>query len=274
MSHVPPKTRSAIGSFVRILLSAGILLALLVPARATPVFAYGLASISITDASLAEGDSGTSNMIFTLTRSGDTSSAIEISYATADASAVAGTDYTATTGTVIIASGATTATVAVPIIGNTLAQSDRSFSLNLTGVTNYYGPPVTLAAKTDFATGAYPRSVAVGDVNGDGKPDLAVVTSGSSVSVLLNTTATGAATPSFAPKSDFPTGRDARSVAVGDVNGDGKPDLAVANYVDNSVSVLFNTTLPGATTPSFAAKTDFATGRCSPGVQPRWRWGM
>ena len=49
------------------------------------------------------------------------------------------------------------------------------------------------------------------------------------MSVLLNTTAPGAATPSFAAKQDFTTGSGPVSVAVGDLNGDGKPDLVVAN---------------------------------------------
>ena len=84
--------------------------------------------------------------------------------------------------------------------------------------------------------------------------------SGNTVSVLLNTTAPGAATPSFAAQQTFATGSDPISVTAADVNGDGKPDLIVANANDNTVSVLLNTTLPGAATPSFAAQQTFATG--------------
>ena len=119
----------------------------------------------------------------------------------------------------------------------------------------------SFAAKQDFAMGASPASVTVGDLNGDGKLDLAVANEDSNtVSVLLNTTAPGAATPSFAAKQDFATGAKPLSVTLGDLNGDGKPDLAVANNGSNTVSVLLNTTVPGAATPSFAAKQDFATG--------------
>ena len=118
----------------------------------------------------------------------------------------------------------------------------------------------SFAAQQDFATGFGPKSVAAGDVNGDGKLDLVVANfSANTVSVLLNTTAPGAATPSFAAKQDFATGTNPYSVTVGDLNGDGKLDLVVANGA-NTVSVLLNTTTPGATTPSFAAKQDFATG--------------
>jgi hypothetical protein len=71
-------------------------------------------------------------------------------------------------------------------------------------------------------------------------------------SILLNTTATGATTPTFAPKLPSPTGSDPRSVSIGDINGDGKPDLAVANTGSDSASILLNTTATGATTPTFA----------------------
>ena len=119
----------------------------------------------------------------------------------------------------------------------------------------------SFAAKQDFATGEAPLFVALGDLNGDGKLDLAVANlNASTVSVLLNTTNPGASTPGFAAKQDVDTGPNPRSVTVGDLNGDGKPDLAVANVGSNTVSVLLNNTAPGAATTSFAAKQDFAVG--------------
>jgi autotransporter-associated beta strand protein len=119
----------------------------------------------------------------------------------------------------------------------------------------------SFADKQDFATGSKPNSVSLGDLNGDGMPDLAVANySSNTVSVLLNTTEPGAVTPSFADKQDFITGSVPSCVSLGDVNGDGKLDLAVTNWDSNTVSVLLNTTVPGATTPSFAAMQDFGVG--------------
>ncbi len=117
----------------------------------------------------------------------------------------------------------------------------------------------TFATQVAFPTGTNPASASIGDINGDGKPDLAVGNNSSKVSILLNTTATGATTPTFAPQVTFPTG-DARSVSISDINGDGKPDLAVANFNSGNVSILLNTTPTNATTPTFATKVNFTTG--------------
>jgi hypothetical protein len=121
----------------------------------------------------------------------------------------------------------------------------------------------SFAPKVDFATGVQPRSVAIGDLNGDSKPDLVVANASSdNISVLRNTSSSGSITAgSFAPKVDFATGDVPSSVAIGDLDGDGKPDLAMANEVSNNVSVLRNTSSSGSITAgSFAPTVDFAAG--------------
>jgi hypothetical protein len=112
----------------------------------------------------------------------------------------------------------------------------------------------TPSAASPVAAGAGPLSVAVGDFNGDGIPDLAIANSiGSNVSVLL-----GDGTGGFVPAlgSPFATGVDPTWVAVGDFNGDGNQDLAIANGA-GSVTVLLGDGTGGFTA---AVGSPFAAG--------------
>jgi hypothetical protein len=126
---------------------------------------------------------------------------------------------------------------------------------------------VSFAKQQVLTVGASPVSVAAADFNGDGKPDAAVVNSFSiSISVFLNTTATGAATPSFTAQQTYTTGLGPATIAAADVDGDGKPDLIITNQTDATASVLINTTPTGATSASFATQQTFATGKDPVGV--------
>ncbi len=91
------------------------------------------------------------------------------------------------------------------------------------------------------ASGA--RSVAVADLNHDGKLDLVVAGSdGGNPSVGIVSVLLGIGDGTFQPAVTYDTGVSAggwaNSVAIADFDGDGKPDLVVANYPDNTVGVL------------------------------------
>src|SRR6266566_3096794 len=101
----------------------------------------------------------------------------------------------------------------------------------------------TFQAPRTFPVGIHPAQVAVGDFNGDGILDLAVADYGCSqechpspsntVLVLL-----GNGDGTFRPAPNLTVGNGPAGVAVADLNGDGKPDLVVANFDDNTLSVL------------------------------------
>jgi len=98
----------------------------------------------------------------------------------------------------------------------------------------------SFAAKVDFGTGLHPVTVAIGDLDGDSKPDLVIANQLSdNISVLRNTSTSGSiSASSFSSKTDFPTDNQPVSVAVGDLDGDGIPELATTNINSNTVSVF------------------------------------
>jgi FG-GAP-like repeat/FG-GAP repeat len=123
----------------------------------------------------------------------------------------------------------------------------------------------TFAAPLNLSTGAMTSSVAVGDLNGDGKPDIVTAnfdSNGNNGSVTIffqNASSPG----TFAAGVSFPAGAQPQSVRIADVNGDGLPDLIVANRGPGNdgtgtpgVSVLLqDATHPG----SFLAPVTYST---------------
>jgi hypothetical protein len=136
-------------------------------------------------------------------------------------------------------------------------------------VTANYSSPYTVSVfvnrgdgsfqdKVDYETGRFPSSVAIGDLNGDSKPDLITANQyGNSASVLLNK-----GDGSFQARRTYRTGFGAAQVAIADLNGDDKPDFATANRLGGTVSVLLN-----RGDGSFQARIDYRTASINSGPE-------
>lgn len=88
-------------------------------------------TISVADASIAEGNSGTREMVFRVALSSASPTQVRVNYATADGTAVAGQDYTATSGTLIFAPGQRERTVSVVVRGDTAVEANETLRLQL-----------------------------------------------------------------------------------------------------------------------------------------------
>jgi hypothetical protein len=114
----------------------------------------------------------------------------------------------------------------------------------------------TFAAPIQFSTGQGPAALAVIDVNGDGKADIITANYGeATISVLKHNGLTGASAGYLAPVN-FSTNTKSEKISAGDVNGDGKADVAIGGVLQDTfeprISILLGT---GA--GSFAAPVQY-----------------
>lgn len=120
----------------------------------------------------------------------------------------------------------------------------------------------SFAPRIDYSLGGY-SALGVGDIDGDGKPDIVVSNSNTKmISILKNISTIGnISSSSFAPKVDFAAGNYPSRISIADMDGDGKPDIVVSNENTGSVSIFKNTATQGiVNTASLAAKVDYTVG--------------
>ena len=86
-------------------------------------------NVSIADATIIEGNAGTTNLQFTVTLSSVSTQDVSVLFSTVSGTATAGTDFQTTSGTAIIPAGSLTATVSVPVIGDTTFELDETFTV-------------------------------------------------------------------------------------------------------------------------------------------------
>src|ERR1043166_5106466 len=142
-----------------------------------------------------------------------------------------------------------------------MMRSFRHFPLLLflfcAGVLSATAVPLAFSPRVDFGAETLQTGIAVGDLDGDGKPDVVVPNYyAGTVSVYRNTSTPGGIdASSFAPRVNFTVGNTPIQVRLVDLDGDGKLDIVCVNQHGDEISLLRNTATAGTiNNDSFAPK--------------------
>jgi uncharacterized repeat protein (TIGR01451 family) len=93
-------------------------------------------TVAISDVVVAEGNAGTTNAIFTVSLSGTSTNTISVDYTVTNGTAQASLDYFASSGTLVFLPGTSSRTIVVPVLGDTVAEPNETFLVNLTNAVN------------------------------------------------------------------------------------------------------------------------------------------
>ncbi|MBK8933422.1 MAG: hypothetical protein IPM76_14120 [Chloroflexi bacterium] len=212
--------------------------------------------ISVADTAVTEGNSGATNATFTVSLSAASSQTVTVDYATANGTAVSGSDYTAVSGSLTFTPGQTSKTVPVAILGDVIDEgSSEQFGFNLSNPGNGVlgdGQAVGTIQDDDTASVAIAAGPAVLEGNSGSVTAVFNVTLATSAAFPITveyTTAVGAgygrATPGedYAPLSGtltFSAGQTAKTITVtiyGDTRFEGDELLDVALSQANPVGI-------------------------------------
>jgi len=190
------------------------------PIKSDTLTILAVPNVTINNVSVPEGNSGTTNAVFTVTLSTASNQTVTVSYSTANGTATAGSDYAAQSGIVTFNSGQTTKTITVVVNGDTEPETNESFFVNLTSATN-----ATIADSQGVGTivnddqpVSAPAKTGV-DFDGDTEADLAVYEATSGNWFFVRSTLGFGIQANFGAPNYLPV--------PGDYDGDGKADTAV-----------------------------------------------
>ena len=170
-------------------------------------------TFTIDNVSMNEGASGTTNFVFTVTKTGMTAGTSSVDYATADGSAtVADSDYVATSGTINFTAAQTSQEVTVQVNGDTKFEQDENFTVVLSNVMNDRGQRVEGAPAGGVGT----------IVNDDAQPTFTID------NVSMNEGASGTTNFVFTVTK---TGITAGTSSVDYATADGSATVADSDYV-------------------------------------------
>ncbi|HET9316498.1 MAG TPA: Calx-beta domain-containing protein [Vicinamibacteria bacterium] len=179
--------------------------------------------LSVAGCTVTEGNAGTTPCSFALTLAPASGRNVTLAYATADGTAIAGSDYTAAAGTLTFPPGATSRTVAVDVLGDLAPEGDEAFTLGLSSVVNAAG-----------------GGTATGSISDDDQRS-SELAHGTTVSADL-----GGTLPVFYRMAQAPLA--SYEVVVDALSGDVVPGLTLDRVAADSTTVLQTSTTVGTGT--------------------------
>ncbi len=245
-------------------------------------------SISVDDVAVAEGNTGSTSATFTVSLDAPAISTITVDYATSDGTAIAGSDYTAASGTVTFNIGQSSRTVTVPVTGDSTVELDESATLTLSNPANAVIADATgaLTITNDDTTTVTVADLAVSEADGtasviltstnavDGGFQVTVNTADGTATAGADYTAIAGGTATFAG-----TAGETETVSVtiaDDIGIEGSETFTVtisspvAGTVDNgditasdtgTVTINDNDSAPSIVSVSAPANTTYVTGQ-------------
>ena len=198
-----------------------------------------------------EGDSGTSTVDLVVTLSSAPVQATTIAFGTEDLSAVAGSDYTATSGNLVFSPGQLTKTISIPIVGDTTPEQTEGFFVNLTSTDN--GALLTTAKQSGVGivdndaaglpTASLPKTVSVKENDTNAKFPVTLTRAATQRTEVswktVNWTANTRDYDSASGKLVFQAGERTKTISVGLKNDKrDEPDEAFGVVLDKPVAAL------------------------------------